>query len=162
MAKARQLRSRRDKTGISEQGRVPQTIASRMGPPVAIAEAATGSHVPQPRNREDPGCNPAGRGAAGPACRPLRPPTATGAARVVRRLRAVHVSAAPRRTRHVLRRHQMVTLVSLHGLVRRGQRIGLVGCTGQCHADHLHIEVHLAGQSAHERSVDPSEVLRRR
>jgi peptidase M23-like protein len=56
--------------------------------------------------------------------------------------------------------HQSAAFVRLHELVRRGQRIGLVGCTGHCLGDHLHFEVHLAGTwSAHERDVDPLETL---
>jgi Peptidase family M23 len=58
--------------------------------------------------------------------------------------------------------HQSVTFVRLHDLVRRGQRIGLVGCTGHCLGDHLHFEVHLAPTwSAHERDVDPMVTLPR-
>jgi murein DD-endopeptidase MepM/ murein hydrolase activator NlpD len=51
--------------------------------------------------------------------------------------------------------HQSATFVRLHELVKRGQRIGLVGCTGHCFGPHLHFEVHVAGTwSAHERDVD--------
>jgi murein DD-endopeptidase MepM/ murein hydrolase activator NlpD len=59
--------------------------------------------------------------------------------------------------------HQSATLVRRHQLVRRGQRIGLVGCTGHCFGPHLHFEVHLAQTwSAHERDIDPLEALPRR
>jgi peptidase M23-like protein len=59
--------------------------------------------------------------------------------------------------------HQSQTFVRLHEIVRRGQRIGLVGCTGHCFGPHLHFEVHLAGTwSGHERDVDPSNLLPRR
>jgi hypothetical protein len=59
--------------------------------------------------------------------------------------------------------HQSQTFVRLHELVRRGQRIGTVGCTGHCFGPHVHFEVHLAASwSAHERDVDPLLVLPRR
>lgn len=59
--------------------------------------------------------------------------------------------------------HQSRTFVRLHELVRRGQRIGLVGCTGHCLGPHLHFEVHLAGTwSVHERDIDPLDTLPRR
>ena len=38
--------------------------------------------------------------------------------------------------------------------VRKGQRLGLAGCTGSCSGTHLHFEVHRAG-----RSVNPLRFL---
>lgn len=38
--------------------------------------------------------------------------------------------------------------------VRKGQRIGLAGCTGSCSGTHLHFEIHRRG-----RSVDPLRFL---
>jgi murein DD-endopeptidase MepM/ murein hydrolase activator NlpD len=38
--------------------------------------------------------------------------------------------------------------------VRKGQRLGLAGCTGSCSGTHLHFEVHRAG-----RSVNPMRFL---
>ena len=59
--------------------------------------------------------------------------------------------------------HQSRPLVRIGERVRRGQRIGLVGCTGHCFGPHLHFEVHLAGTwSNHERDVDPVTFLPRR
>ncbi len=59
--------------------------------------------------------------------------------------------------------HQSQTFVVQGQRVGRGQRIGLVGCTGHCFGPHLHFEVHLAGTwSAHERDVDPETFLPRR
>lgn len=56
--------------------------------------------------------------------------------------------------------HQSQALVRMGERVQRGQRIGLVGCTGHCFGTHLHFEVHLAGTwSAHERDVDPMTFL---
>jgi murein DD-endopeptidase MepM/ murein hydrolase activator NlpD len=59
--------------------------------------------------------------------------------------------------------HQSRALVRLGERVVRGQRIGLVGCSGHCFGPHLHFEVHLAGTwSAHARDVDPETFLPRR
>jgi murein DD-endopeptidase MepM/ murein hydrolase activator NlpD len=59
--------------------------------------------------------------------------------------------------------HQSATVVRRHELVRRGQRIGLVGRTGRCFGPHVHFEIRLAGTwSAHERDVDPLALLPRR
>jgi murein DD-endopeptidase MepM/ murein hydrolase activator NlpD len=56
--------------------------------------------------------------------------------------------------------HQSAAFVRLHEPVHRGQRIGLVGCSGHCSGPHLHFEVHLSATwSAHERDVDPLELL---
>lgn len=38
--------------------------------------------------------------------------------------------------------------------VRKGQRLGLAGCTGSCSGTHLHFEIHRAG-----RSIDPVPFL---
>jgi murein DD-endopeptidase MepM/ murein hydrolase activator NlpD len=56
--------------------------------------------------------------------------------------------------------HQSRALVRQGDAVARGERIGLVGCSGHCFGPHLHFEVHLAGTwSNHERDVDPLDYL---
>jgi murein DD-endopeptidase MepM/ murein hydrolase activator NlpD len=44
--------------------------------------------------------------------------------------------------------------------VRRGQRVGSVGCTGSCWGDHLHLEVR-RGKGTTGRPHDPLPLLRR-
>jgi murein DD-endopeptidase MepM/ murein hydrolase activator NlpD len=44
--------------------------------------------------------------------------------------------------------------------VRRGQRVGSVGCTGSCWGDHLHLEVR-RGKGTTGRPLDPLPLLRR-
>jgi murein DD-endopeptidase MepM/ murein hydrolase activator NlpD len=52
--------------------------------------------------------------------------------------------------------------VRLDELVSPARRIGLAGALGTAFGVHLHFEVLLAGMwSAHERDVDPLEVLPR-
>ena len=67
-------------------------------------------------------------------------------------------------------RHVHTTFVYLHMLrparqhpgdrVRRGQRVGAVGCTGSCWGDHLHFEVR-RGRGTTGRSHDPMPLLKR-
>ena len=44
--------------------------------------------------------------------------------------------------------------------VRRGERVGAVGCTGSCWGDHLHLEVR-RGKGTTGRALDPLPLLRR-
>jgi murein DD-endopeptidase MepM/ murein hydrolase activator NlpD len=44
--------------------------------------------------------------------------------------------------------------------VRRGRRVGAVGCTGSCWGDHLHLEVR-RGRGTTGRPLDPLPVLKR-
>jgi murein DD-endopeptidase MepM/ murein hydrolase activator NlpD len=67
-------------------------------------------------------------------------------------------------------RHVRRTFVYLHMLhpsrvpvgesLRRGERVGSVGCTGSCWGDHLHLEVRL-GKGTTGRALDPLPLLRR-
>jgi murein DD-endopeptidase MepM/ murein hydrolase activator NlpD len=67
-------------------------------------------------------------------------------------------------------RHARRTFVYLHMLhpsrvrvgesVRRGKRVGSVGCTGSCWGDHLHLEVR-RGKGTTGRALDPLPLLRR-